>query len=73
MVNTARLSIIACQFCFETGCFVYNLNMLQARLNYSNCKHCYELNKITTVITNWHVVNFQHACGSHKNVILNEN
>jgi len=29
-VNTALHSIIANQFCFETGSFVYHLNVLQA-------------------------------------------
>ena len=29
-VNFARLYIIANQFCFETGCFVYHLKVLQA-------------------------------------------
>ena len=28
-VNAAHLSITANQFCFETGCFVYDLNVLQ--------------------------------------------
>ena len=30
MANYARLGIIDNKFCFETGCFVYHLNVLQA-------------------------------------------
>ena len=45
MYNSAHLDIIANQFCFDIGCFVYYLNVLQTNL--SNCKHCSKLNKVT--------------------------
>ena len=32
---------------------------------------CCKVNKVTK--TNWQPLNLQHACCSHKNVILNEN
>ena len=45
MVNSAHLSIMANQFCFETGCFVYHLNVLEAES--FKFEHCCELNKVT--------------------------
>ena len=56
------LALLPINFVFETGCFVYY--SICYRRNLSNCKHCSE-HKLGAV-------NLQHACHSHKNVILNE-
>ena len=44
-VNSARISSMANQFCFETGWFV--TNWACCRWNISNCKHCSMFNKVT--------------------------
>ena len=46
-VTSERFGIIANQCCFETGRFIYNLNVL--RQNLSNSEHCCELNKVTKI------------------------
>ena len=45
VVNSACLAIIASQFCFETGCYVYHLNVLGAEY-FQLQIHCAELNKV---------------------------
>ena len=65
VVNSACLGIIANQVCFETGCFIYNLKVLQAES--LNCEHYSKHNNVTK-----HKLAGSKPCCSHKNVILNQ-
>ena len=73
-VKSARLSITANQFCFETGCFVYNLDVLWPVGGiFQTANNGFELTKVTK-----HKLagNEPSTCMSYsyrdKNVILKE-